>query len=179
MAADRRGRSLRAGRGPGCRQRRAGPMVQGGMSRDRDATGRPRNARARDALGRPLPRAAAGRSPGDEPALPPIDALARAQQLLAAGEAFAAHEVLEAVWKSTAGSERPLWRGLAQLCVGLTHVQRGNLTGATALLRRAADTLEEAPALFGVDPRSLADWARHAAETPADARPPTLVARPG
>src|SRR4051812_31299315 len=179
MAADRRRRPLPAGGGAGRRQRRARPMVQGGMSRDRDAAGRPRNARPRDSLGRPMPRAAAGRSPVDEPALPPTDALARAQQLLFAGEAFAAHEVLEAVWKSTAGPERGLWRGLAQLCVGLTHVQRGNLTGAESLLCRAADTLEDAPALFGVDPRSLADWARRAAEAPADARPPTLLAGSG
>src|SRR4051812_50036530 len=113
MAADRRRRPLPAGGGAGRRQRRAGPMVQGGMSRDRDATGRPRNARPRDALGRPLPRAAAGRSPVDEPALPPIDALARAQRLLPAREAVPAPEGLEAGWESTTRPERPLWRGRA------------------------------------------------------------------
>jgi uncharacterized protein len=115
----------------------------------------------------------------DDPALPPTDALARAQELLVAGEAFAAHEVLEAVWKATAGPERALWRGLAQLCVGLTHVQRDNLAGAEALLARAADTLDEAPALFGVDPRALAGWARRAAQAPADATTPRLVGQTG
>jgi uncharacterized protein len=148
------------------------------MSRDRDPAGRPRNARPRDALGRPLPRTSAGRSPVDEPALPPPEALARSQELLDAGEAFAAHEVLEAVWKATTGQERALWRGLAQLCVGLTHVQRANLTGATALFARAADTLEEAPSLFGVDPAALAGWARRAADAPDAARPPRLAASP-
>jgi len=146
------------------------------MSRDRDVGGRPRNARPRDPLGRPLPRGSSGRPPTEEPALPPAEALARAQLLLAGGEAFAAHEVLEAVWKATAGAERALWRGLAQLCVGLTHVQRGNLTGAVALLERAADTLDKAPAMFGVDPAGLARWAREAARGTADAEPPQLAA---
>ena len=145
------------------------------MSRDRDAGGRPRNARPRDPLGRPLPRGSSGRAPVDEPALPAAEALTRAQQLLGDGEAFAAHEVLEAVWKSTTGDERALWRGLAQVCVGLTHVQRGNLTGAVALLSRAADTLEGAPAMYGVDPAGLAGWARGAAQSPAEAEPPRLV----
>jgi hypothetical protein len=145
------------------------------MRRDRDDAGRARNARPRDALGRPLARTPGTAPPVDEPALPPEAALARAQELLDAGYAFAAHEVLEAVWKSTEGGERALWRGLAQLCVGLTHRQRGNLSGAASLLRRAADTLGEAPALYGTDPAALADWARAAA---ADDRlvPPRLLA---
>ena len=146
------------------------------MSRDRDEQGRPRNARPRDSLGRPLPRSSSGRAPVDEPALPPAEALGRAQRLLAGGKAFAAHEVLESVWKSTTGPERALWRGLAQLCVGLTHVQRGNLTGAVALLERAADTLEQAPEMYGVDPTALAGWARRAAQSPGDVQPPQLVA---
>jgi hypothetical protein len=31
-----------------------------------------------------------------------------------------------------------LWKGLAQIAVGLTHARRGNAPGATALLRRGA-----------------------------------------
>lgn len=145
------------------------------MSRDRDAEGRPRNARPRDALGRPLPRSADAAAPVDEPALPPTDALARAQQLLEDGEAFRAHEVLEAVWKATTGAERSLWRGLAQLCVGLTHAQRGNRRGSQALLKRAAETLDEAPAGHGVDPAALAAWAREATAAPEPPAPPRLV----
>ncbi|HET6816686.1 MAG TPA: DUF309 domain-containing protein [Mycobacteriales bacterium] len=111
----------------------------------------------------------------DAPALPPTDALAQAQQLLSSGHAFAAHEVLEAVWKTTEGAERALWRGLAQLCVGLTHFQRGNRTGGRALLRRAAETLAEAPARYGVDPALLADWAAQAAEEDETPAAPRLV----
>lgn len=107
--------------------------------RDRDQAGRPRNARPRDALGRPLPRGAAGEPPvPDDLALPPVRALALAQQLLDDGRPFQAHEVLEATWKSAPPAERDLWQGLAQVAVGLTHAQRGNARGAAALLRRGA-----------------------------------------
>jgi uncharacterized protein len=108
--------------------------------RDRDSSGRPRNARPRDELGRPLPLGAPGteRIP-DDLSLPPAESLALAQQLLNRGLAFNAHEVLEASWKQAPAAERELWRGLAQLAVGLTHVQRGNPRGAVALLRRGAD----------------------------------------
>jgi hypothetical protein len=110
--------------------------------RDRDEVGRPRQARPRDALGRPLPygdtRAV---EPVPEQPLPPAEALALAQSLLDSGRAFAAHEVLEAVWKAAPAGERDLWQGLAQVCVGITHAQRGNAVGASRLLRRGADRL--------------------------------------
>ena len=105
--------------------------------RDRDLAGRPRNARPRDELGRPLPREAAGQPPPpDEQALAPQAALDLAQQLIDSGRAFRAHEVLEASWKAAPPAERDLWQGLAQVAVGLTHAQRGNARGAVALLRR-------------------------------------------
>jgi uncharacterized protein len=106
-------------------------------SRDRDAAGRPRNARPRDELGRPLRRDASGEPPPpEEQALPPDAALAEAQRLIDSGRAFRAHEVLEASWKAAPPAERDLWQGLAQVAVGLTHAQRGNARGAAALLRR-------------------------------------------
>ena len=101
------------------------------VDRDRDHTGRARNARPRDALGRPLPRGAVGEERAPEGVLrTPDQALAEAQQLLDAGRPFHAHEVLEDGWKSAPDPERQLWRGLAQLAVGLTHVARGNDRGA-------------------------------------------------
>ncbi|MGH3186290.1 MAG: DUF309 domain-containing protein [Streptosporangiaceae bacterium] len=112
------------------------------MSRDRDPAGRPRNARPRDALGRPLAR---GQEPGtdwepipDDLALTGTDAVRLADRLLRGGRAFPAHEVLEASWKSGPGGERDLWQGLAQIAVGYTHASRGNARGAAALLRRGA-----------------------------------------
>ncbi len=109
-------------------------------ARDRDSAGRARNARPRDALGRPLPRGAAGdeRIP-DDLLLPPAEALRLAQELLDTGRPFHAHEVLEASWKAAPAAERDLWQGLAQIAVGLTHARRGNARGAVTLLRRGGD----------------------------------------
>ncbi len=110
--------------------------------RDRDAEGRARSARPRDALGRPLPYGAAGEERAPEGIVrEPGQALAEAQELLDAGRPFHAHEVLEDAWKSAPDHERQLWRGLAQLAVGLTHLQRGNTTGAVALLRRGVESI--------------------------------------
>ena len=110
------------------------------MSRDRDPAGKPRNARPRDALGRPLPRAEAGLATiPDELALAAPDAARLADELLRAGRPFHAHEVLEASWKAAPPHERDLWQGLAQIAVGLTHAHRGNARGAVTLLRRGAD----------------------------------------
>ena len=123
-------------------------MAESSPDRDRDATGRARNARPRDSLGRPLPRATGDQpSAEDEQALAPAEALALAQNLLDTGRPFHAHEVLEAVWKaaSTPAAERDLWQGLAQIAVGLTHALRGNGRGAVALLRRGSDRLDEYP----------------------------------
>jgi hypothetical protein len=110
------------------------------MVRDRDARGRARNSRPRDATGRPLPRGAAGvEQLPDELDLGPAESVDEAQRLLDADRPFAAHEVLEAAWKAAPADERELWRGLAQLAVGLTHVQRGNARGAVTLLSRAGE----------------------------------------
>jgi hypothetical protein len=115
--------------------------------RDRDPSGRPRNARPRDALGRPLAGDGAGAGEGlgagvgedripDDLLLAGPDAARLADELLRAGRPFHAHEVLEASWKTGPAGERDLWQGLAQVAVGLTHAQRGNARGAVALLSR-------------------------------------------
>lgn len=110
------------------------------VPRDRDPAGRPRNARPRDELGRPLPRAAADGAPRvpDDLAVTPAEAAALGGSLLAEGRPFHAHEVFEAAWKAAPDADRELWRGLAQIAVGLTHARRGNARGAVALLRRGA-----------------------------------------
>ncbi|MGX6600642.1 DUF309 domain-containing protein [Micromonosporaceae bacterium Da 78-11] len=131
--------------------------------RDRDAAGRPRNARPRDGLGRPLPPGVPGiPTTPDDLSLSPAQALVEAQRLLDDGMPFHAHEVLEASWKAAPEDERELWRGMAQLAVGLTHVRRGNDVGAPRLLRRAADRIEEyaGRAPYGIAVVDLAGWAR-------------------
>jgi len=136
--------------------------------RDRDEAGRARNARPRDGLGRPLPHGAAGVHRLPEGVVRTPDAtLAEGQRLLDDGMPFHAHEVFEDAWKSTADPDRALWKGLAQLAVGLTHAARGNSAGAVSLLRRGADTLtpyRPAPP-HGIDVEGLCRWAERLAST--------------
>jgi hypothetical protein len=93
---------------------------------------------------------------------PPAEALAEAQRLLDAGRPFHAHEVLEDAWKSAPDGERQLWRGLAQLAVGQTHLLRGNVRGAATLLERGAENIEPYAAAppHGIDVAGLVRWAR-------------------
>jgi hypothetical protein len=123
--------------------------------------------------------------PGE--ALPPAAALALAQQLLDAGRPFHAHEVLEDAWKAAPAGDRALWKGLAQLAVGITHARRGNAHGAVALLSRGAAAAEAFPdAPHGIDAPGLAAGARSLATligkdglaaVPAGALTPRLTRR--
>ncbi|MET9469785.1 DUF309 domain-containing protein [Streptomyces sp. NPDC006544] len=184
-----------------------GGREDGGVNgRDRDGEGRARSARPRDGLGRPLPYGAQGveRQPEGVPRSPG-ESVAEAQRLLDAGMPFHAHEVFEDAWKSGPGSEAALWRGLAQLAVGLTHAARGNAVGGARLLRRGADVLagragereregegDEGGAAsgtgsaYGMDLPGLVRWARELAErveggaaVDAAAEAPHLAAGPG
>ncbi|MFF7945457.1 DUF309 domain-containing protein [Streptomyces griseorubiginosus] len=153
-------------------------------ARDRDDEGRARNARPRDGLGRPLPYGSEGVARQPEGVVrTPRETVAEAQDLLDAGRPFHAHEVFEDAWKSGPEEERGLWRGLAQLAVGLTHAARGNVTGGARLLRRGAGAVTEWAASgagrqrpYEMDLAGLAQWARGLAEevertaTPVDAR---------
>lgn len=136
--------------------------------RDRNEVGRAQNQRPRDRYGRPMPHGSQGeveRVP-DDAEFTVEEGLSEAQRLLEQGYAFTAHEVLEAVWKSSPEQERELWRGLAQTAVGVTHAQRGNRVGAARLLRRGADRVEEfgPDAPHGVDVAGIAVFARDLAE---------------
>src|SRR6478735_10984585 len=89
--------------------------------RDRDANGRARNSRPRDALGRPLPYGSDNVERQPEGIVrTPAETITQAQELLDSGKPFHAHEVFEDAWKSSSGPDRELWKGLAQLAVGLT-----------------------------------------------------------
>jgi predicted metal-dependent hydrolase len=145
-----------------------GGQEQDDGGRDRNESGRAQNQRPRDRYGRPLPHGSEGeveRVP-DDAEFTAEEGLEEAQRLLDSGYAFTAHEVLEAVWKSSPEPERELWRGLAQTAVGVTHAQRGNTVGAARLLRRGADRVEvfgpRAP--HGVDVAGVAAFARALAD---------------
>ncbi|MCW5253495.1 DUF309 domain-containing protein [Streptomyces sp. SHP 1-2] len=141
-------------------------------ARDRDEQGRARNARPRDGLGRPLPYGAPGVERQPEGVVrTPDETVGEAQRLLDGGRPFHAHEVFEDAWKSGPAGERELWRGMAQLAVGLTHAARGNAVGGARLLRRGATAVtrwtasatgRERP--YGLDVAGLTYWARELAE---------------
>ncbi|RSD13338.1 DUF309 domain-containing protein [Amycolatopsis eburnea] len=135
--------------------------------RDRDDEGRARNARPRDGLGRPLPYGSDGVERQPEGIVrTPAQTLAEAQRLLDDGKPFHAHEVFEDAWKSADGPDRELWRGLAQLAVGLTHAARGNNVGAASLLERGAANIEpfRAQPPHRIDVVGLREWALKLAE---------------
>jgi hypothetical protein len=153
-------------RRPACCMMRCADRQDHAMTvpRDRDAEGRARQARPRDALGRPLPYGTPGVEPVSEDPLPPDETLRVARGLVDEGRPFSAHEVLEARWKAGPEAERDLWQGLAQVCVGLTHAARGNATGAERLLERAVEHLDryagsDGPT-YGLDLPSLTACAR-------------------
>lgn len=78
-------------------------------------------------------------------------------------EFFAAHEVLEEVWRDARNPERKFLQSLIQVAVALHHHSRGNLVGARSLLARATRNLEPYPDKFGgvdlgVLRRSLHRW---------------------
>lgn len=129
--------------------------------RDRDPAGRARSQRPRDGLGRPLPYDAAGVARQPEGVRrAPAETVAEAGRLLAEKLPFHAHEVFEDAWKSGPDAERDLWRGLAQLAVGITHAARGNRRGAVALLRRAGDGIGPYAGTrpHGIDLDALLRW---------------------
>lgn len=132
--------------------------------RDRTPDGKPQNARPRDALGRPLQPGEEGveRVPEDLD-LDTEETITEGQRLLDHGLPFHAHEVFEAMWKKAPPEERPLWQGLAQLAVGLTHLLRGNAGGAASVLaqgRARVRHYEDEPP-YGLDIDGLAAWADH------------------
>ncbi|MCX4585362.1 DUF309 domain-containing protein [Streptomyces sp. NBC_01481] len=141
--------------------------------RDRDTEGRARNARPRDGLGRPLPYGTQGVERQPEGVVrTPGQTLADAQRLLDAGMPFHAHEVFEDAWKTGPEAERELWRGLAQLAVGLTHAARGNTAGGARLLLRGADRISGYHDPYAIDVAALTAWARQLAarlDGPVDA----------
>jgi hypothetical protein len=168
--------------GPRPHQAAPAPGAPARGPRDRDPAGRARSARPRDGLGRPLPHGAQGTPRQPEGLVrSPAETLDEAQRLLDEGKPFHAHEVFEDAWKSGPDGERALWRGLAQLAVGLTHAARGNTTGSARLLRRGAGCVEQWSCAagqrrpHGLDLPGLTAWAGSLADTvdegtaPADA----------
>jgi hypothetical protein len=99
----------------------------------------------RDRLGRPLRGDSASRD--QYPPVPERISISGEQAWLEACDyldqelPFHAHEVFEQRWRCSPDSERPLWKALAQWGAALTHLARGNDSGARTVGLRAQQHL--------------------------------------
>jgi uncharacterized protein len=72
------------------------------------------------------------------------------------GQYFEAHEAWEDLWRETQGPLRFFYQGLVQAAVGLHHLNKGNLNGSMAQLRKSISKLEQYPDGFcRIDNRKL------------------------
>ncbi|MBA3364522.1 MAG: DUF309 domain-containing protein [Actinobacteria bacterium] len=80
------------------------------------------------------------------------DSLSHGLDLIRRDEYFAAHEVLEDAWRAAAPSEKAFFQGLVHVAVAWYQAGRGNRTGCTRQLEKAARRLGPfAPEYRGVD----------------------------
>jgi uncharacterized protein len=59
------------------------------------------------------------------------------------GRYYEAHEVWEDLWRETEGPLKALYQGLIQAAVGLHHLNRDNLTGASSQIQKSIRHLSE------------------------------------
>lgn len=73
-----------------------------------------------------------------------------------AGQWYACHETLEALWLKETGEVRDFYQGIIQLAIALHHWRNGNFNGAIKLLQSGTDYLKrvDTPCLW-VDVTSL------------------------
>lgn len=144
--------------------------------RDRRDDGRPENARPRDRTGRPLPYDTEETALLEEFEHDTVEeALATGAWLWDQQRFFEAHESLETVWHAAPDGDRDFWQGVIQVAVAGVHAQRGNPTGAGALLERALQRLEPCPSPHrGVDVDALCAHARRVIAQVDAGEPPAL-----
>ncbi len=76
-----------------------------------------------------------------------------------AGDGFAAHEVLEDLWRAAPAAERDLYQGLVHVAVATYQESRGNEVGRRRQLEKARRRLGPyAPAYEGLDVAALLRW---------------------
>src|SRR5215213_3502956 len=91
--------------------------------------------------------------------------LERGLALLAAGDYFAAHEVLEAAWRAAAPEERDFFQGLVHVAVAWYQAGRGRRIGTERQLAKAQRRLAPyAPTHRGLDLDALLVQLRAALE---------------
>jgi predicted metal-dependent hydrolase len=87
-------------------------------------------------------------------------------ELIRRGEFFAAHEVLEDVWREAEPGERDFYQGLVHVAVAWYQAGRGNRVGCERQLEKARRRLSPyAPEHLGVDIAGLLERIDRAAAT--------------
>ena len=88
--------------------------------------------------------------------------------LIRRGEYFAAHEVLEDVWRASAPGERDFYQGLVHVAVAWYQAGRGNRVGCERQLEKAARRLGPyAPEHRGIDVAATLERAEEASQVVA------------
>lgn len=69
-----------------------------------------------------------------------------------AGEFYACHDILEALWIEATEPEKTFYQGILQIAVALYHLGNGNLRGAMILLGEGSNRLRRYPSEYsGID----------------------------
>jgi len=123
------------------------------QARDRRDDGRPEQSRPRDRTGRPLPYGTTGVPLTEEHDPADVEhALTLGVRLWGEQRYFEAHECLEHVWHAAPLEDADLWQSVIQIAVAGVHLQRGNPSGARALLVRSAERFTGYPDIHrGID----------------------------
>jgi uncharacterized protein len=107
------------------------------------------------------------------------DRLEAGLELMRRGDYFEAHEELELAWRAAESAERDFFQGLVHVTVAWYQAGRGNRTGCTRQLQKAARRLAPfAPSHRGVDVDSVLAQvavARHRVEDGSLDLPPVRV----
>ena len=127
-------------------------------------------ARARPAIGkifRGLPSARCGE--------PPPAAVVRGFEQFNRGEFFEQHETLEDAWIAETDPIRYLYQGILQVGVGLYHLRRGNLRGASGMMQKGIALLQPfRPRCLGVDIDRFLDESQRCLDAVQRLTPATL-----
>ena len=100
-----------------------------------------------------------------------VERIRQALALVRDGDGFAAHEVLEDLWRGAPDAERDLYQGLVHVAVATYQETRGNAVGRRRQLEKAQRRLTAyEPAYEGLDIAALRAWC--AASLAAERCPP-------
>ncbi|HCF28774.1 MAG TPA: DUF309 domain-containing protein [Cyanobacteria bacterium UBA11049] len=66
-----------------------------------------------------------------------------------AGQFYACHDTLEALWIEATEPEKSFYQGILQIAVALYHLENGNGRGAMILLGEGCNRLQRYPSIYG------------------------------